>query len=795
MLDILLPRPAPTTRLVFLFLLLSFFFFFSSSLAQLTNNAITPATTPTPLTTPTPATNLSHSVSARPPTSTGTLHATQSSPTTLVPTTASTSTSSAPAAAATTATSSPMPTLNDQDRLVLHTHLTAPFGILGALLILSGTPMAFWGGRNRWSSYFLTGAYVAAIVVMVPILRFGVIDQDPHPTNVVQGMFILACVVAALAAGGVSVIFWKGTRYLVGAAGGFVLSLFILSLRNNVLIRPPGLRWIVIIATTTIGFVFATIPQISLYVTVVSTAIMGSAAVMIGVDCFTSGGLKEYWIYILGFGQIFPALNGYFPLTITMQVAHSKTFAHYLLAELGVMAGLCLMGAAVQWRLLEVIHQKVRILRQMDRERAMVEEAAAYRQSMALDADLSTWEKRYGPDADGDESTAFAPSPRPHLHNRKSSQLSLIPNTTPPPAAFSPRPRPFLPGIESGTGIAASMGMADGLRSPQPSDGLLSSNSLASPRSPVFIQEQPQLVTQQREALEEIEAKMRTLEEVRQMRVSVEKLRFELSNSSPPAIADSTPSKPSNPTWSEAPRTSPNAPVVFNENQTNTSGPAPILRPRQSMPIDGLRRQSLATGSPIDYERYGAERRVGRPPGAPMNWTKRMTMVDLRDPADASGRPLPLEDLDRLRGMTQVGPSRLITAGEPQKRPDPVKRRSRVMTIEELDIRHKEAIKRLQGPTTERMARAITDTKTGSGQRPRRPSNQMPHDGNRSTSFEERKHQRTASYAAVYDDPRNGLTSPPIASTRFPSTSSPFAPGVLTTPGATKKDKASWLDY
>ncbi|KAA1106750.1 hypothetical protein PGTUg99_019065 [Puccinia graminis f. sp. tritici] len=273
----------------------------------------------------------------------------------------------------------------------LHTKITVPFSILGAILIVSGAPMCFWGGRNRWSSYFLTGAYVAALIIMIPILKFGVIDQDHSPSNVVQGVFVLVSVILAIGAGAMGVIFWKGTRFIVGAGGGFVISLFILSLHNDSIIKPIGLRWILILGCISIGFVLATIPAITIHVTLFATAAMGAAVVVLGIDCFTTGGLKEFWLYIVGFGALFPHLT-YFPFTVIIQ------------AELGVMGALFVMGAAVQWRLLEVIMKKIKELKQLDQDRKVEEEAAAYRQSMLLDADLALWEKHHG---DDDERTSM----------------------------------------------------------------------------------------------------------------------------------------------------------------------------------------------------------------------------------------------------------------------------------------------------------------------------------------------------------------------------------------------------
>ncbi|EGG12826.1 uncharacterized protein MELLADRAFT_87118 [Melampsora larici-populina 98AG31] len=683
----------------------------------------------------------------------------------------------------TNSTNSANSTFNEREVLPLDTRVTAPFGILGALLIISGTPMAFWGGRNRWSSYFLTGAYVAAIIVMVPILRFGVIEQDPHPNNLVQGMFLLACVVAAVGAGGVSVIFWKGTRYLVGAGGGFVIALFILSLRENVLIRPPGLRWVMIIGSVTIGFVLATIPAIQLYVTVVATAAMGAAAVMLGVDCFTTAGVKEYWVYIVGFGQMFPKLDGHFPLTITMQ------------AELGVMAGLFVMGAAVQWRLLEVIYKKIGVLKQLDRERAMVEEAAAYRQSMALDADLAIWEKRYNKNyssSDAADSTSHANSPTLDHHTRKSSQFSLLPRlskqTSPnekagdsqpsTPQAFNHSAKAhLLPGIDSGRGIRDSLGYEAEPLSPQVGDHLLSRTLQNSP-----VHQAHHIA--QRETLAVIEDKMRTLEEVRQMRVSVEKLRAELASSSG-STEDQSPSPgPFNTNSLPIPTTTPTRAQIGEPSWKNSTGidhsPNRYLRNPERLSSDP-RPQSMSVA--IDFDKFSSERRVARPPGAPTSWTKRMTMVDLREPSDRAGRPLPLENQERLRRISQ-GPTRLITVGEPaivEKKVSP-QRQSTVMTIEELDHRHKEAIRKLQGPTTESMTIKQTVESQTKSKRDRSSSHHMQQGGSGEgfNRYAPRpQHQRASTY--TFDDRRNSA---------FVSQPSPLA-----TPSAQKKDKASWLDY
>ncbi|KNZ43681.1 hypothetical protein VP01_999g7 [Puccinia sorghi] len=63
---------------------------------------------------------------------------------------------------------------------------------------------------------------------------------------------------------------------------------------------------------------------LTINVTLVATTVMGAAAIVLGIDCFTTTGLKEFWLLILGFGALLPFLT-HFPFTITIQ------------AELGVM--------------------------------------------------------------------------------------------------------------------------------------------------------------------------------------------------------------------------------------------------------------------------------------------------------------------------------------------------------------------------------------------------------------------------------------------------------------------------
>jgi hypothetical protein len=146
-------------------------------------------------------------------------------------------------------------------------------------------------------------------VCLVLILKFGVLPAINPPSKELRGMFVLASVIAGVTGGGISIFFWKGTRFFIGAWGGFALALFIQCFRDGGVIRQIGLRWILFIGNelwpsqlfishsrsgcTAVGFILCTIPKIHYHVLLTSTAFVGATALMLGVDCFTTAGLKE----------------------------------------------------------------------------------------------------------------------------------------------------------------------------------------------------------------------------------------------------------------------------------------------------------------------------------------------------------------------------------------------------------------------------------------------------------------------------------------------------------------------
>ncbi|CCO27240.1 hypothetical protein RSOLAG1IB_02941 [Rhizoctonia solani AG-1 IB] len=322
------------------------------------------------------------------------------------------STSASTTSAAASATSTPFPHLN--------THVDPTFGVLGALLILTGLPTAFWGHKNRWSSFFLIGWYTLALTTIVLILKFGVLDAINPPSKAVRGMFLLASAVAGVVGGGLGIFFWKHTKYFIGAWGGFALALWIQCFREGGLIRQIAYRWIFYVGCAVVGFVLCTIPKIHYNILLVSTALVGASATILGVDCYTTAGLKEFYVWNLGFMRMFPVFYDIgmpYPLYQTMQI------------ELGLIAAVALMGGAVQFRLLTVLKKRLNEINQEQRQREEDAEIAAAERLGAFDEQLEDWEKRHGNLAGSNKEVSSSGGLTPTAtayDGRPSSQFSLL---------------------------------------------------------------------------------------------------------------------------------------------------------------------------------------------------------------------------------------------------------------------------------------------------------------------------------------------------------------------------------
>ncbi|TRM66453.1 hypothetical protein BD626DRAFT_614156 [Schizophyllum amplum] len=302
------------------------------------------------------------------------------------------------ASATPSATESP-----NADNTFLDTKIDPAFGVLGALLILTGLPSTFWGHKNRWTSFFITGCYTLALVCFVLITKFGILPAIHPPTATVRGMFVLACGVAGIAGGGIAIFFWKASRYFIGGWGGFAVGLWIQCFRDGGLISNVGLRWILYIGAGVVGFVLCTIPKIHYHVLLVSTAFVGASAFMLGIDCFTTANLKEFYVWNIGFTSLFPKFKDNdikFPVSQVMQI------------ELGLIGAIALMGVAVQLRILSALQVKLKEINEEQRRRERAADLDGVDRFAMLQREQEEWERDH---------------PSFSKHGRAESGLSTMP--------------------------------------------------------------------------------------------------------------------------------------------------------------------------------------------------------------------------------------------------------------------------------------------------------------------------------------------------------------------------------
>ncbi|KAF7799251.1 hypothetical protein EIP86_010483 [Pleurotus ostreatoroseus] len=630
----------------------------------------------------------------------------------------------------------------------LDTKIDPGFGVLGAILILTGLPSAFLGHKNRWTSFFLIGFYTLSLVCLVLILKFGVLQAVNPPSTTLRGLFVLACCVAGIAGGAVSIFFWKATRYFIGAWGGFAFALWIQCFRNGGLIHPIGFRWILYIACAVVGFLLCAIPKIHYQIILVSTAFVGATAFMLGVDCYTTTNLKEFYMWNLGFTSLFPryeSLGIQFPVSQTMEI------------ELGLEGAVALMGIAMQLRLYKILRRKLKEIKDESRRQDADAEARAAARFGDLDHEKAEWEREHPSlpkhgrqdstfsasplikeDGSTDEKRASTNTLVSPIRQRYQSGVSSF-MATPLDGRQSPG---ALPALDLGTDLETNV--------PQNYISDVSGEGPSEPRGLGIRARTPSVTLTSAQELEDLKKKQELLSEIQNIRKSIELLKAET-----PAPSSSSESR--NPSFGSR-RTQSQDLGSFSIAGPST---AHLRDPRarvQSMDLTNMTRSEFGntigrpTSVPLqdeDWDAYVRERKLLQPPSGvtppipttPLSPTPRVPVSPAvadalfqrqrRESSLSFGMMPAAEERDRppsrdRNAPPHHSPEEIPIALRPQHKktdsqdsyapgvllpprhrqgasspPPPLSDAPRVMSFEELNERHKEKLRQLQQPLTE----------------------------------------------------------------------------------------------
>ena len=191
--------------------------------------------------------------------------------------------------------------------LPIHPSITPALAVAGPILILTGAFYTLIGIKTKWLHIFLSTAYIFALAVTI-LIEF--VMHTPV-SNGAQGGYVVAACLTGVIAGGGSLLFQDVTEGIGCFLGGFCLSMWILVLRAGGTISNTTGK-IIFISCLTVGAPALYISRLTRpYGLIGSTSFAGATATVLGIDCFSRAGLKEFWLYIWSRSLIFSSTPGH----------------------------------------------------------------------------------------------------------------------------------------------------------------------------------------------------------------------------------------------------------------------------------------------------------------------------------------------------------------------------------------------------------------------------------------------------------------------------------------------------
>ncbi|KAG0380891.1 hypothetical protein BGX24_003365 [Mortierella sp. AD032] len=220
---------------------------------------------------------------------------------------------------------------DDDDNSILDDVRDGPFnvtiqaGIAGAILILAGFILCFFGYRIFHVTMFLIGFYFFGNLTYIGMVNGGIINSTlllavAIGVGVVGGLLLVCCSKLGVAA--------------LGALALYALGLWILGWKSGGVITTSTGRIILLVALAVVGFILGLFRERE--VVMVGSAIVGAYSFVIGVDMFAHTGFKEQA------DQFVNSRN-----TIEEHFENQTTGVYALLATFIVMA---VLGFLVQFR-------------------------------------------------------------------------------------------------------------------------------------------------------------------------------------------------------------------------------------------------------------------------------------------------------------------------------------------------------------------------------------------------------------------------------------------------------------
>ncbi|EHK41186.1 uncharacterized protein TrAtP1_004615 [Trichoderma atroviride] len=272
--------------------------------------------------------------------------------------------------------------------------LTPGWGVAGAVLLLTGALYTIIGLRNQWINCFFSTAYLTSLGITVLVVYL----MNVPVSLAVQGAYVVAVVLSGCVLGAASLIFKELTEGLGCALGGFSFSMWLLCLAPGGLLHDTLGRAIFISCLSVGGFALSFSSYTRDWAMIILMSFGGATVIVLGIDCFSRAGLKEFWAYIWNLnGDLFPLGADTYPITRGIRV------------ELAVIVVICFVGIVCQMRLWRIVRDRrnTKALKLAEDQRCLQQEEENVGRHIGQQTarERVAWEKVYGgrfmPDSNG----------------------------------------------------------------------------------------------------------------------------------------------------------------------------------------------------------------------------------------------------------------------------------------------------------------------------------------------------------------------------------------------------------
>ncbi|KAH7170367.1 hypothetical protein EDB81DRAFT_775235 [Dactylonectria macrodidyma] len=196
-------------------------------------------------------------------------------------------------------------------------------------MLLTGLSYGLIGIKNRWIHTFFSTAYVGALGVSVLIVYV----MSENISNALQGGYVVAAVVSGCALGSASVFFRELLEGLGCALGGFCVSMWLMCLVPGGLLKQVAPKAIFISCLTLAGFAFYCSRYTRDWALIVMIAFSGATITVLGIDCFSRAGLKEFWAWVWDLNDnLFPLGADTYPVTKGIRVETAAIIIIFLIS-------------------------------------------------------------------------------------------------------------------------------------------------------------------------------------------------------------------------------------------------------------------------------------------------------------------------------------------------------------------------------------------------------------------------------------------------------------------------------